>query len=85
MGPAFLVLVVLLAFFIVVVLLLRRLNIYGKKLLGTKSNFKLQDIMYLDHDSKILSISNIDTEYTILLGKNGNVLIDKRKLNVIDT
>ena len=81
---AFLVLLLVLGFFLIIVLLLRKLNIYGKKFLGNTSKFKIQDVIYLDSNTKMFSVHHVDTEYLILLSKNGNMLIDKRSSHVID-
>lgn len=84
MTYIFFALLFVLALFAVAVFLLRKLNLYSRKILGNKSSFKINDIAYLDSGTKIYSVQHVDTEYIILLSKNGNMLIDKRSVHVID-
>ncbi len=50
------------------------------KFVGVSSNaggIKLDGLMYIDDSTKVVNIAHGDRGYLILVGKNGNILLDK--------
>ncbi len=77
LGPVILSLSFVIFCLYAILRIFQKFTKFGAKRIGNPNSLKINDIVYVDNNTKIVLISQRNINYAIAIGKNNLILIDK--------